>query len=86
VLKRVLRDAAAHAGIALPAQEWPIIRRTAVGRSGRTLHYLLHYAADPETMVWEGAPCEDLLTGETIQTGQTITLGEWGVRVLREKS
>ena len=85
VLKEVLRQAAADAGISLPEQQWPIILKNGISPEGGKLHYILHYSQEAAEVACPYANVMDLLTGKMYQKGDKIFLKDWDVVILQEK-
>ncbi|MBQ9663615.1 MAG: beta-galactosidase [Oscillospiraceae bacterium] len=75
-LKTALAQAAAAAGIAVPAQQWPIVSM----QRGK-LHFVLNFSDAEQTLLCPVSG-QDRLTGETHREGEPLTLSPWGAAVL----
>ena len=85
LLKAVYRQAAADAGIALPAFEWPVTMRSAGTEDGRKLHFILHYSQEERDIPCPYEHGTDLLTGKSYDRQDLIHLRDWDVVVLEER-
>ncbi|MEO6716928.1 MAG: beta-galactosidase [Novosphingobium sp.] len=82
--EKILADAATHAGVTdIPAARFPIIVRSGVLKDGRLVRYVLNYSVTPAT-VPAGIAGIDLLTGQTVTTGQRLALDPWGVAIVAQ--
>ena len=83
-LQQYLLEAAADAGI-LPETDFrhPLICRNAVDKDGRRIHFLFNYSSGDQSIAcpWKG---EDLLTGKQFARGQSLSLPDWGIVILKE--
>jgi beta-galactosidase len=72
--------------VATPVGGWmtddSVTVSTSSGASGQRLHVVHNWSWDPAAAT-PGTPVTDLLTGETLQPGDRIPLGSWGVRIFR---
>lgn len=94
-LKKIYEVAAIEAEIPLVAAVeadhaeqilWPVTVRSGVNELGETLHYLLHYSEDEEEITCPYENVTDLLTGKEYHKGDMITLHDWDVCILVERS
>ncbi|MCI6637920.1 MAG: alpha-amylase family protein [Bilifractor sp.] len=94
-LRQVLVRASADAGLWLPHYEdketgnteqytWPVILRSGVNAKEQTVHYLLYYSENPETIHNPYGAVTDLISGRTYAPGEKIELKDWDVKVLVE--
>jgi beta-galactosidase GanA len=85
-LQEYLLEAAADAGI-LPETDLrhPLICRNAADKDGRRIHFLFNYSSDDQSITcpWNG---EDLLTGKQFVIGQSLSLPDWGIVILKENA
>ena len=83
-LQEYLLEAAADAGI-LPETDlrFPLICRNAADKDGGSIHFLFNYSSEDQSIAcpWNG---EDLLTGKQFARGQSLSLPDWGVVILKE--
>lgn len=83
-LQEYLLEAAADAGI-LPETDlrFPLICRNAADKDGSSIHFLFNYSSEDQSIAcpWNG---EDLLTGKQFARGQSLSLPDWGVVILKE--
>lgn len=85
-LKDILRQAAAFAGIQIPAAEFPIIIRSGVTPGAGKIHYVFNYSSDRTVLMNPaGTPVRDLLTETDYPSDGRIRLDDWGVAILMEK-
>ena len=83
-LKEYLLQAAADAGITPPEERWPLIHRVGTSPAGARLHYLLNYSGEERTVLsrWNG---RELLSGNAVSEGDSLTLTDWGVLIIEEE-
>lgn len=86
VLKDIYSKAAAAAGIKLPGVTAPVILRSGVNAEGRELHYLLNYSGETREITCPYDRCVDLLTQKEYRRDAKISLKDWGVAVLEERT
>jgi beta-galactosidase len=84
--RKVLADVLDRAGVKPSATGLPpgVRARSAVGKDGRVLHFLLNFSAGPQTVAWPHGAASNLLSGEPVASGQAIRLGAWDVAVVKE--
>ncbi len=63
---------------------FPIIVKHGINQYAKTIHYYFNYSDKPQTFIYPYHPCINLLTKQTISTGQRVTLEPWGLVVLEE--
>ena len=81
LLREVLADTAAAAGIAAPARHFPLILRKGTNDFGGTITYVLNYSADPQEYVCE-TDVDELLTGRKARAGAAMTISPWDLLIL----
>jgi len=83
----VVLDTLREAGLTGPDQQLPPTVRVkhGIGRDGRKLHYYLNYASAAEKITYPYAGGTDLLTGNAIAQGDTVTIGPWDLIIVKEK-
>ncbi len=77
-----LKDAGIAADTALAGG--PVRIKSGVNDAGHTLHYLLNYSSQPETVIYRFGAARDLLTGHTLQSGARVTLAPWDLVLAEE--
>lgn len=82
--EKILAQAATHAGLAASPLHWPLIERSGVPASGKRVHYLLNYSAQPRVAEPQLPASRDLLTGKALAAGGSLRLEPWGVAILEE--
>ncbi|MBQ6582594.1 MAG: Beta-galactosidase C-terminal domain, partial [Mogibacterium sp.] len=81
-LKKYLSGACEDAGIPVPELRWPVVCRYNQGSDGNRYCFLLNYTTDGIT-VPSPVSGTDILTGESVTAGNSVSLDDWGVRVIR---
>lgn len=86
ILKEVFKSAAETAGIMNEAVSfsWPVIVRSGRNQYGNTLHYLLHYSEEEETILCPYDLVKDLLNGTVYKKNDEILLKDWDVKILED--
>ena len=87
VLKKILSLASSDAGLSrLPEEfQWPVTVRSGRGSDGMILHYVMNYSVDPKNLSCPWAQAEDLLTGDRFRKGDTLSIGDWDLKILAER-
>ena len=77
-LKEMLLQAAEIAGIPVPALRWPLVCKRRGG-----LVFVLNFSDQTQSV---SLPCAglELLTGQTAESGEQVSLGPWGAAVINE--
>lgn len=88
MIKKVYADALESAELvsSVPQEQWPITIRSGVLEDGSKLHYVLHYSENEEIFSCPFDRVTELISGKEYEKGDSITLGDWDVRILREHS
>ena len=83
-LEKILLRAAEKAGIRRPDAVFPLIIRSGISMTGKTLHFVLCYAPEETDWIspWDAL---ELRSGQLIQAGDLVHLKAWDVRILEEK-
>jgi beta-galactosidase len=83
----VVLDALRGVGLTGPDQQLPASVRIkhGIGQDGRNIHYYLNYSSSPATLTYAYAPGTDLLTGQSLATGQQATLAPWDLVIVKER-
>lgn len=85
-LKEIYRRALEHAGITVNLEIcFPVIIRSGVNQSGRTLHYLLHYSEEESVISCPYKRVRNVLSGKEFRMGDQITIPKWDVMILEEE-
>ena len=86
LIDKIVRLAAVEKGlIADDEYRFPVIMRSGVNGKGKEINYLFNYSSSPVTVEHRRAASVDLLTGKTVNQGDSITVGPWDVAILRKK-
>ena len=73
-LKAVITEALRSVEVELPEYRWPVIVRKGTNDLGKCVRYILNYSAD----------CRLLLSGDSVQDGESITGSPWNVKIVEE--
>jgi beta-galactosidase len=84
--KAVLREELQRIGLTGPDQELPAAVHAVHGtnRDGRSLSYYFNYSGEPVTFAYHGGNGEDLLTGNRVAAGATVTLRPWDLAIVEQ--
>ncbi|HTW46602.1 MAG TPA: beta-galactosidase [Acidobacteriaceae bacterium] len=84
--KAVLLDQLRRIGLAGPDQELPAAIHAVHGtnRDGKPLSYYFNYSGEPVTFIYHGDAGKDLLTGNSIAAGATVTLKPWDLAIVEQ--
>ncbi|OUM86984.1 MAG: beta-galactosidase [Bacillus thermozeamaize] len=87
VMAKVLELAVKEAGLWGADQElrFPLIVKSGVNQYGNTIRYYFNYSRNPVAFPYRYGDAVELLSGQTIRSGQTVTLQPWGVLILEER-
>ena len=83
VLKRVMADAVKEAGVAAELG-FPLIVRGGVNKYGVVVRYYFNYSPAPAGFIYRHGEAVDLLSGRRVVSGDSLTLGPWGVMIIEE--
>jgi beta-galactosidase len=85
--REVVRDVLKHAGLSDADQELPEAVRVRHGRNrqGHLLYYYFNYSGQPQTVHYSHGTGSDLLSGDAIVQGQTLTLKAWDLAIIQER-
>ncbi|WP_159882336.1 beta-galactosidase [Paenibacillus puerhi] len=61
---------------------FPVITKKGTTPSGNTIRFFFNYSDEPVNMVYRYPAGTELLSGQTVQTGDTVGLERWGVRIV----
>lgn len=83
----VLRELRA-AGLTGPDQRLPASVRVkhGVGNDGHKLHYYLNYSGAPVTVTYSYGAGSDLLTGNPLEQGESVSIGPWDLILVKERA
>lgn len=65
---------------------FPVIVRSGVNHLGKLIHYYFNYSMEKQTFQNVYGSGKELLSGQTIEKGQTYSLKSWGLCILEEDS
>lgn len=80
ILQAALRDA----GVEIPQERYPLIRRTGTNDEGKRVTYYMNYSGEARAFVYHGADGTELFSGKTITSGQEYRLKAWDLCVIEE--
>jgi beta-galactosidase len=85
--REVVRDVLKRAGLSHSDQELPEAVRVRHGRNrqGQLLYYYFNYSGQPQTVHYSHGAGSDLLAGDAIAQGQTLTLKPWDLAIIQER-
>ena len=78
----ILREALRDAQISIPKEQYPLIRRTGTNDLGKQITYYLNYSGAETSFVYDGANGTELISGETLTSGQTYSIGAWNLCIV----
>lgn len=84
--RAVVRDALKRAGVAMVDEALPAAVRVRHGRNaqGRAIHYYFNFSTRPESFAYAYGAAADVLTGNRVAKGASVTLRPWDVAILAE--
>jgi len=86
LLKKLYGDAIADTkSVEIPDVEAPIVIRSGINAQGANIHYIFNYDEEDKEMICPYKNVCDILTGQTYEKGDKITLKDWDVKILSEK-
>ena len=77
----ILQEALRDAKIKIPTMQYPLIQRTGTNGAGKQITYYLNYSGEACSFVYDGADGTELISGEKLTGGQTLTIEAWGLRI-----
>ena len=83
-LKKVMKNLLQEAQVDLPEYAFPIIVRKGINDSGRKVRYFLNYSAQETEVPYGFENGEELLSGEEIETGKTLHIPAWDLKIVEE--
>ena len=83
-LKAVLTDALNSAEVEIPEYSWPVIVRKGTNDLGKYVRYILNYSAEEQKVSYYGKNGTELLSGESVQDGESITVSPWNIKIVEE--
>lgn len=78
----ILREALHDAQISIPNERYPLIRRTGTNDLRKQITYYLNYSGEEISFVYDGADGTELISGETLTSGQTYSIGAWNLCIV----
>ena len=87
VTEKIMENALKAASLWGKDQElkFPVIVKSGTNQQGKLIHYYFNYSAQPKTFVYPYKKATELLTGSSITTQSTITLSQWGFKIIEEQ-
>lgn len=84
--REVVLDVLKQAGLTGPDQDLPPAVKVRHGRNsaGRILHYYFNFSGEQQTVLYPYNHGSDLLTGTSVQQGQTVRLQPWDLAIVGE--
>jgi beta-galactosidase len=84
--KAVLLDELHRIGLAGPDQELPAAVHAVHGtnREGKSLSYYFNYSGEDASFSYHGPAGKDLLTGDSVAAGGTMTLKPWDLAIIEQ--
>ena len=83
-LKAVLTETLNSAEVEIPEYSWPVIVRKGTNDLGKCVRYILNYSAEEQKVSYYGKNGTELLSGESVQDGESITVSPWNVKIVEE--
>ena len=83
-LKAVITEALRSAELELPEYRWPVIVRKGTNDLGKCVRYILNYSAEEQKVSYYGKNGTELLSGESVQDGESITVSPWNIKIVEE--
>ena len=87
VTEKIMENALKAASLWSKDQElkYPVIVKSGTSQQGKLIHYYFNYSAQPQTFVYPYKKANELLTGTPVATQSTITLPQWGFKIIEEQ-
>lgn len=82
ILKKLLPDFLKEAGIGLPAEQYPVIRKCGINEYGKEITYYFNYGDTPASITWQGEDALALMQDKPVKKGDRITLQGWDFIIL----
>jgi beta-galactosidase len=85
--REVVRDVLKRAGLSDSDQDLPEAVRVRHGRNrqGQLLYYYFNYSGQPQTVHYSHGRGSELLSGDAVAQGQTLTLKPWDLAIIQER-
>ena len=85
--REVVRAVLKRAGLSDSDQDLPEAVRVRHGRNrqGKIIYYYFNYSGEPQGIHYSHGAGAELLTGDAIAEGQTLTLKPWDLAIIQEK-
>ena len=85
--REVVRDVLNRVGLSDSDQDLPEAVRVRHGRNrqGQLLYYYFNYSEQPQTVRYSHGMGSDLLSGDAVAQGQTLTLKPWDLAIIQER-
>lgn len=83
-LKAVMQDALQEAQAELPEYSYPVIMRKGTNDLGKKVRYFFNYSADEQEATYFYEQGKELLSGNHVESGDTLKLPAWSVKIIEE--
>lgn len=83
-LKAVITEALRSVEVELPEYRWPVIVRKGTNDLGKCVRYILNYSAEEQKVSYYGKNGTELLSGESVQDGESIMVSPWNIKIVEE--
>ncbi len=86
VMEKILEDAVKKAGLLGLDQKiaFPLIAKSGVNQTGKTVHYYLNYSAVPQSLKYPYSDGKELLSDKIIIKNSFLKAEPWGVIIIEE--
>lgn len=85
LLKDLLSYLAQEAGIAVPAEKYPVICKRGINDYHKTITYYFNYADAPAEIVWQGGDALLLMQERPVKNGDRITIPGWDLVIAEQR-
>lgn len=83
-LKAVMQDALQEAQAEVPEYSYPVIMRKGTNDLGKKVRYFFNYSADEQEATYFYEQGKELLSGNHVESGDTLKLPAWSVKIIEE--
>jgi len=86
LLEKIVSNVAKEAKITDVQNEYhfPVIFRSGMNTAGKKIHYVFNYSKNPQEIRYPFPAGKELFSGEKMETGKTVTLNPWDVKIIEE--
>lgn len=85
MLRELIKEFLKCAGIRIPGVQFPVVIRDGISPSRERIRFVMNFSDGDITYRHGNNPSEDLLTGRSINAGENMTIGPWGLLISRQK-